>query len=368
MSITPGEFDHTRLLQQRHYADQLLLDGRIKQQWIPKIAVFDYIKSLQTAQVNTAFNTRAKKDFDIEVMWMNTCADLLIENQSCVRGGEEASTNAKTYKLEKEIVAGFTVRDDEFRDNEYDADVAIAKLFLQADRQISEAFAIHLVEQLHLFAGVNQVTNGKGFINPVDDTITDIHPSDWTAEIMAYFNRVMHLNRFSNPAMITGSNLYETLFVSEAMALNSDGKGDWRLWGKMPIWFDLFNVDTPTEPDLFTFMVEQGSIAMANKAFNPTMAKYLDHYQYTMPSKFMSGMTYDVFYDNACNDSESARYPDMVVHNWKIKFTADLFLNPYGCDAEEDEHGVQTGGDNSGVLRFRNEVPTTPTPTATGTP
>lgn len=365
MSITAGEFDHTRLLQQRHFADQLLLDGRIKQQFIPKINVFNYIQSLQTAEVNKAFNTRAKKDFDVEIMWMNTCSDLTIDDASCVRGGNQASTNAKTYALENTITKGFTVYDEQFRDNEYDADMAIAKLLLQADKQISEDFSQYLVGQLALFSGVNQVTNGKGVINPVDDTITDIDPSDWTAEIMAYFARVMQLNRFSNAALITGSNLFETIYVARANNANSEGKGDYILWNDMPIWFDLFNVDAVTDPDLYTFMVEQGSIALANKAFNPTMAKYLDHWAYTMPSKFMPGMVYDVWYDNACNESESARYNDMVVHNWKIKLRADLFLNPYGCDAEEDGDGVQTGGENSGVLRFRNEVPTLPTATPT---
>jgi hypothetical protein len=368
MSITAGQFSETALLQARYYADQLLLDGRIKQQFIPKITAFNYLQNLQTARLNQAFASKSKKDFDVEIMWENVCSDLSIPDVSCEIGGPEASTNAHTYTLYKRIVKGFTVDDDKFRDNEYDSNIIIAKLILQAEKQIAEEFTQYCIAQLNFFAGVNQVTNGKGFVNPADNTITDIDPANWTAEIMAYFARVMQLNRFSNAAMITGSNLYETLYVAAAMAANAEGKGDYILWNKMPIWFDLFNVDTVNNPELYTYMVEQGSIAMASKAFNPDAVTRTFHDErYTMPSRFLPGMTYDVFYTNECKTDGT--YKDVLKHHWKIVLTADIFKNPYGCDAIED--GGQIGGLNSGILRFRNEVPTivpTPTPTPTPTP
>jgi hypothetical protein len=353
MSVIPGVFSETRLLQQRHLADQLSLDGRIKLQFMPEKKVYDYIKGLQTAKLNTAFNSRAKKDFTVEVMWMNTCADLTIADESCVRGGLEASTNAETYELTKRIVKGFTINDADFRDNEFEADEAVAKLMLQADKQITEEFTQYLVACLNLYSGVNQVATGKGTIDPVDDTITNIVPANWTADLMAYFSRVMILNRFPNAALISGNNLYETLFIAMANAANAEGKGDFILWGKNPIWFDLFNIDTVNDPDFFTYMVNEGSLAMVNKAFNPAMAKYMDHYAYTMPSRFLNGFTYDVYYDNKCNDD--ARFNDTVQHNYKVVLTADCFKNPFGCDAVEGEGGVVTG-ENTGILRFRNQA------------
>jgi hypothetical protein len=369
MSITGGEFGETRLLQQRHLADELGLDGRIKQQWIPKINMLNYINSLQTPGLNMAFNTRPKKDYDVEIMWMNTCEPFNLADENCVRGGDEPSTNAHTYKLEKRIVKGFTIRDEEFRDNEYDADVAIAKTLIQIDKLICEEFAQYATARLNLFSGVNQVTDGKGVINPIDDTITDIDPSNWSAETMAYFSRVMQINRFDNAALISGSNLYETLFVANAQRGSDTGKGDYILWNGIPIWFDLFNVDSPNGNDLFTYLVSQGALATVSKAWNPAMAKYMDHYAYTMRSRFFPSFEYDVYYDNKCYNPEGeTRYKDMVVHNWKIVLTADIFKNPYGCDAIEDD-GVQLGGENTGILRFRNEVPAlTGTPTPTPTP
>ena len=367
MSITAGQFSETALLQSRYYADQLLLDGRIKQQFIPKISALNYLQSLQTARLNEAFNSASKKDFDVEIMWENVCSDLTIADTSCEIGGNEASTNAETYSLTKRITKGFTVDDDKFRDNEYESQMLIAKLMLQAEKQIAEEFAQYCIGRLNVFAGVNQVTDGKGQLFPSDNTITDIDPSNWTAEVMAYFARVMQLNRFSNAAMISGSNLFETIYVARANNANAEGKGDFILWNDMPIWFDLFNVDSVNSGALYTYMVEQGSVAMVNKAFNPdSVTRTFHDERFTMPSRFIPGFTYDVYYNNECKTNGT--YKDVLKHNWKIVLTADMFKNPFGCDAIETE-GVQTGGDNSGILRFRNQEPTpTPTPTATATP
>jgi len=351
MSVTSGEFSETRLLQQRHLADQLMLDGRIKEQFIPEKNTFDFVKSVQTAKLNEAFNVRSKKKTKIEIMWMNACSDFTIADNSCSMGGNEVSTNAKEYDLTKRIVKGFTVNDEDFRDNEFEADEAVAKAFLAIDKQIAEEFSQYLVGRLNLFSGVNQVTDGKGSIDIVDDTITNIAPANWTAEIMAYFKRVMTINKFRNASMLSGNNLYETLFIAMANAANANGKGDAILWNGININFDLFNIDVINTPAYFTYMVNQGALAMANKAFNPAMGKYMDHYAYTMPSRFLQGFTYDVFYKNTC--STSATVKDTVKHDYKVVLTADCFLNPFGCDAEEGEGGVVTG-ENSGVLRFKN--------------
>jgi hypothetical protein len=350
MSTIPGNFTETRLLQVRDRADRLMLDGRIKQQYIPKIATVNYLKSLENPNLNVTFNNRPKKEYDVEIHWMNTCADFTINDESCVLGGHEASTNAQTYTLYKRIVKGFTIKDDQFRDNEYDDDEALAKLMLQVDKQIAEEWARYITARLNLFAGVNQVTNGKGTIDVIDPNITNIAPADWTAEIMAYFSRVMQLNRFDNAALISGSNLYETIYIARAMAANAEGKGDFILWNDMPVWFDLFNIDSVNvNPDeLFTYMVSRGSLAQVSKAFNPEYKAYMDMVKWTQPSQFLPGFTYDVYYENKCNND--SRFSDTHIHNFKVVLTADIFLNPYGCDSDGDGGGV-----NSGILRFRNQ-------------
>ena len=366
MSVIPGVFDETRLLAVRDLADRMLLDGRIKQQFIPKMNIYNYLQSLQNPSLDIRFNERPKKDYDVEIMWMNACSEFDMNDESCLRGGDSPSTNAQTYTLEKRIVKGFTIHEDEFRDNEFEFDEAVAKTMLRIDKLITEEWSQYITARLNLFSGVNQVTVGKGTINAIDNTITDINPQDWTADIMAYFSRVLQLNRFDNAALISGSNLYETLYVANAKRGDFDAGQDFQLWNDIPVWFDLFNVDSVNVNDLYTYLVSQGALAQVNKAWNPEYKAYMDQIKWTQPSRFMRGMTYDVFYDNSCNPSHSARYPDEQVHNWKIVLTADIFSNPFGCDAVEDD-GVVTG-ENSGILRFRNFDPAAPTATPTPTP
>ncbi len=365
MTTTQGVFNETTLLRQRHRADELMFDDRIKQQFIPKINTYNYLRNLQTATINQAFNARPGKDFEIELMWMNACADFSRDDNSCEYGGNEASTNTEVYDLKKRIVKGFTVYDAKFRDNEFERDEAVAKNMLQVDKQIAEEFTQYLIAKLNVFAGVNQVTHGKGVINPTDNTITDIESQNWTAEIMAYFSRVMHLNRFSNAALINGSNLYEAIYVASAKKVDAIGMGDYVLWNnEFPIWWDLFNIDSVNadsdSEDLFSYLINAGAIAMASKNWNPsTPTPNMTDIRWQMPSRFMPGMTYDIFYRNTCVGEDDmstlgTEYKDTLKHDYKFVLTADMFKNPYGCDAEAKDSDGNIAGENSGILRFRN--------------
>lgn len=352
MSLIPGEFNETILLQQQHLADKMMLDDRIRQQFIPQYNIFKYLQSLQTATVNAAFNTRAKKNYDVEVSWVNACSTFDIADESCVIGGDELSTNVEEYVLDHRFVKGFTVRDDVMRHNHYETQELIAKGLLKIDKEITEDFSQFLVGRLNTFAGVTTVPDIAPAITTLG-TLTTIQPALWIPSIMAYFARTKIMNRFTNPALINGSNLWESLYVAQANNANVDDKGDWILWNGMPVWFDLFNIDTVNDPDYLTYMVSQGALAMANKAWNPDSPfRSMSDIRYTMQSRFMPGMRYDVYYTNNCiaeNELEAdhnqsvANNRDALGHHWKVVFTADMFLNPEGCEA-----------DNTGVLRFAN--------------
>lgn len=333
----------TILFNARHRADEMMLDDRIKKQFEPEMAVYRYLRSLQTATVNSAFNRRAKKDYTIQIEWMNACSNFDIADNSCEIGGDKLSTNIEEYTLDHRFVKGFSVDDEDFRDNEFNATEAIAKGLVKIDKELSEDFSRYLVGMLNTFAGVNQVPGvPPGIV--VNGDITEIQSALWTPNIMAYFARTMIMNRFTSAALIHGSNLFETLYTAAANAANANDKGDYILWNKMQHWFDLFNVDTVNGGDFFSYMVSSGAIAMANKAWNPDAPERTFHdIRYTMPSRFMEGMRYDVFYTNSCDEHATGNNSDILKHDWKVVLTADVFLNPEGCQE-----------DNTGILRFQN--------------
>ncbi len=383
MSYETGKFTETLLMEQRYRADQMMLDKRIALQYQPQIDALMPLLGLQTATLNTAMNSMSDKDYDVEITWMNACDNFEIDDVSCELGGEEPSTNTQKYTLRKRFTHGFSVRDDAFRDNEYGVNEAIAKALLRIDKTISERFTQYMIHFLNANAGVNVVPDRPGFTTVAGTTRTNIDAAEWTAPIMAYFARVMLLNRLQAPLVLSGSNLFETHIVDRAMGANADGKGDPILWNGMRFVWDLPNVDgvNAGAGDMFTYLLTQGAYAVVNKTWNPDSPQTNFHdIRYTMPSRFMP-FRYDVFYNNECQadgsdvdleggqphlgDTDSFRQElidnpdwrdgnfrsDALKHNYKVVLTAEAFMNPLGCD--ESNLGNEWT-ENTGLLRFAN--------------
>ena len=331
MSTVSGSFDETLLLDQIVRADQIMFDDRIKQQFIPRAEVLTVLQNIQNARVFSQMSA-SKKDFDVVVEWMNVCEGTIEENTSCELGGIKSSTNVEEYALTYERSWGFTVDESDFVDNRFDMEESIAKLLLTGDKKLTENVATYAISRVNTFLGVNEYTGGKGV---VAGTETSIAAAYWNADLMAYFNTAAVINKFDNPILLSGFNLYEQIFLAAAKAGNANGKGDPVLFGTIPTYFDLFNIDTVNgEPT--TYMINTGAIAFANKAYNPDTPQVVNGVftRYTMRSKF-SGLVYDVFYKPECGTN------DKVIHNFKMKLKADLFLNPAGCLAT-----------NTGILKY----------------
>ena len=338
MSIVGGAFDETTLRTLRVKADEIMFDDRIKQQFIPQIGVVEGVRAAQTALVNPKFqqikDSKGQiKQYDVEVMWENACDITAEDNVACTFGGTKLSTNAQSYSLGYEKVVNFTVNEADYIDNEFDVESSIAKGFLKADKELSEAFAQYCVSQINAFKGVNAMgTAGKGVVSGSD---TFIEAAYWDAKLVAYFIRAGILNRFSSPTFISGANLFEDMFVVNESSGNADGKGDDALYKNMKIFFDLFNIDSVNDPQLITYMISLGAIALATRHFNPATPEKLHTFtRYSQQSRFIPELTYDIFYESACDS-------DLVEHKFKIKLKADLFNNPEGCAAN-----------NTGVLTF----------------
>jgi hypothetical protein len=264
MSTTAGVFNETTLRTIRLVADAIMFDDRIKQQYIPKIDIIAAVQSVQTA--NILPTPARKKDVDVEVIWQNVCNPACEENVTCEIGGEKSSTNAQEYALTWERVINFSEDEADYIDNEFNIETAIAKQLLVADKTLVECFAQYVVANLNTFSGTNQFTAGKG---TVAGNITSIAAAFWDWTLFAYFQRVGILNRFTNPIFLSGSNFYEQYFLSDYKRLNADGKAE-TIFDRMRMYFDLFNIDSVNDPDLYTYLLSQGSLAMASKFYNPT--------------------------------------------------------------------------------------------------
>jgi len=331
MSTTAGYFDETILNNIRVEASKIRFNDRVAKQFVPHYDTIQAIQAVQTANVEPA--PAHRKDVDVEVMWQNVCGQTVEDNTTCEIGGSKSSTNIKEYQITYEKVINFSEDEADFIDNEYEIQSAIAKQFLMADKNLTENFTQYCISQIEAFRGVNSVTTGKGVVSGFD---TYIAPAYWTAPLIAYFQRVAVLNQFTSPVFLSGNNLYEDFITASYNAGNANGKGDAAMYSTMRMFFDLFNIDTVNDPDMKTYMLSNGSLALASRNYNPTSIDVVNGVftRYQERSSYLP-FSYDVFYEPECTTD------DLIQHNFKIKLKADLFINPTACE----EH-------NTGVLSF----------------
>lgn len=336
MSIVGGVFSETVLKNIQIKADEIWRD-RIQNQdlAVADVGVAQALLANQTAQITPI---QGRKDVDVEISWVNACDVDDRECAACTFPYTELSTNRETYSLDICREAGFRVNDNDLRDNVHDPEEVIAKGLLASDKVICEYLAVQCVNWLNTNKGVNAVTVGKGTV-VANDTYIPTHL--WDAGLMAYFNRVATINKFLDPYLVTGNQLYESIWNAEKEYGNSDGKGNMAKFGAFKTYFDLINIDTVNTPDLITYLLSKGAFAMAHKTyFTPTIMRYMDRHVWSMPSKYLPGINLDVEYANSCDDCDGGGRVALQIHAFKMSFTGGLFRNPVGCT--EDRTGILT--------------------------
>jgi len=322
MSITAGVFSETQLVHLQGKADQLWSDRAQKEDYVAQVEVVKAIQAQQTATIGTQL--RGKKNRTLDISWINACEidDSAVTN--CTFPTTELSTNIQEVELTQERQTGFKVREYPFVTNTYDIEEVIAKGLLTASKVLDEWWAAAIVTAINAAKGVNEVTVGKGVVAGTD---TYVLPSYWNADLVAYFNRVAIMNRIKNPFLLSGNNLFESVWNAARERNQAGDESKVMKFGELPITFDLFNIDTANTPDLVTYLIGRGAFAFETKSFYPaTPVKYIDQHRYSIASYNLPGVRYDVHYTNEC-DSES----DWIDHSFKFKTLGDVFLNPVGC-------------------------------------
>lgn len=326
MSITAGVFNETLLANIQYKIDEIWADAIQKQDYVAHVGPVNAILANQTAYISDLKQMR--KDPTVEVGWINACEVVDEACEVCTIDGPELSTNIEEKQLTTCRQAPFQVEEGIFHTNLFDPAEIIAKGFLRAMKEMDEFWAQTLVAFLNAALGVNSVTVGKG---TVSGTGTYILPAFWDANLMSYFARVAASNLFVNPYLVSGNLLYESVWNANYERGQAGDESRALKYGSMPIYFDLFNIDSVNDPDLMMYMLHRGAIAFAAKAYYPeTVTKYMDQWRWSIPSKNIPGLRYDVHYSDTCNSQGTY---DFMTFNYKLVTNGDFFLNPTGCDA-----------------------------------
>ena len=322
--MAAGDFSPSELAVVQVVADRMWADNRTRPDYEAKVEAFKAIKAEQTATVTMI---EGEKDITAKVIWINGCdiATAAITDD-CTLTGSELEVESTNLALTLSRKCGFAVKEKLFRTNTFDRTDAIAKGMLKAMKELDEYIAKQGITRINSFGGT---VNAYGDLGTLAAGVVTIPGANWTIDLVPDLILTGALNRFTNPYIISGSNLWKAWWNAKKDSGNLDGKGDNERADEYRTYFDLINMDVVTSPDKKTFLVDRGAIAFASKAhYGATPVQYIGFGQlrYSMASNSLPGVRYDVLYTNSCTSNE-------VTHKFELQAFFDYFLNPIGCTA-----------------------------------
>ena len=131
-------------------------------------------------------------------------------------------------------------------------------------KALDERVAQYVIAGIVAGAGTNLFTGGVG---DVHGTTTYIAPQYWDDAIWGYFDQVRRLNKFRNPYLITGNNLYQLLFNRPLETGNAQGgSANMRKINTLRTYQDPENIEDHAAGQ--SFLLHKTAVALLNKAWN----------------------------------------------------------------------------------------------------
>jgi hypothetical protein len=275
------------------------------------------------------------KNNELRVEWLTKC-DITPTacTDDCDITGEDADPQCKDYEIECLYETTFQVPLRAYRDRTTEMQQSIAFQKLAHMKALDERLAQYMIAGLVTAAGTNLFTGGVG---DVSGTTTYVAPQYWDLALFGYFDQVRRLNKFRNPYLLTGNNLYQLIWNIPFEAGTSADKGVVRKMGTLRIYQDPENIEDHAAGQ--TFLVHKTAVAFLNKAWNkinPINAevKAGQYWEWSEESKNIPGVFYDITMKETCVGNE-------FYQAFKIKLHGLFASNPFPCD-----------DDNTGVLVF----------------
>jgi len=271
----------------------------------------------------------------LKVEWLTKC-DVSTSSCSsdCDITGDDADPSCKDYDVDCLQESSFKVPMRAYRDRTIEMQQALAFNKLIHMAALDKYIAQYILTGIVAAAGTNLYTGGQG---TVVGTTTYIAPAYWDDGIWAYFDQVRRLNKFRNPYLISGNNLYQLIFNRPLEAGNANGVGNFRKMNTLRVYQDPENVETIAPGQ--SLLLHKTAVAFLNKAWNPLNAANAvnragQYWEWSEESLNLPGVFYDITMKETCEGDE-------FYQAVKIKLHGLLAVNPYPCDE-----------DNTGILVF----------------
>lgn len=290
---------------------------------------------LENQSVNFTELTGTKNQ-ELRVEWLTKC-DITPTacTDDCDITGEDADPQCKDYEIGCLYETSFKVPLRAYRDRSVEMQQSIAFQKLAHMKAMDERLTQYIIAGIVAGAGTNLFTGGVG---NVVGTTTFVAPQYWDDAIWGYFDQVRRLNKFRNPYLVTGNNLYQLLFNRPLEAANAQGgAANVRKINTLKVYQDPENIEDHAAGQ--SFLLHKTAAAFLNKAWNkinPINAevKAGQYWEWAEESKNIPGIFYDMTMKETCEGNE-------FYQAFKIKLHGLFATNPYPCDE-----------DNTGILVF----------------
>jgi hypothetical protein len=321
-------------------ADQLFRDGIYKNDSITDTITAQAVLAQQAGMV-TMPSITGTKNKEVRVEWLTKCTVETSECTSdCTITGEDAEPACEDYELECLQETTFKVPERLYRDRTIEKQEAVAYNMLVHMKAMDEYVSQYIITGLLANLGVNVFTGGNG---NVVGTTTFIASQFWDDGIWGYFDQVCRLNKFRDPSLINGNNLYQLIFNRPLEAGNAQGgAANVRKMQTLRVYQDPENIETYAPKD--SFLIHRGSVAFINKAWNPPNAANAiepvpGEFLWSEPSRNLPGVNYDIFMIQSCENND-------FYEAYKIQLSGLFAVNPFPCSET-----------NTGILLFECGVP-----------
>lgn len=284
------------------------------------------LRDQQTARIEYA---NLPDGVDARIAWMDNC-DLEVENlvsTECTFSGPEADTYKKDLTIDQAKQTPFSVPLDAWRDNLFGFADAVAVNLNKVMVAQAEYVAQYCVGVFNANLGVNTYNNGGNW--NISGTTNTVPGAEWeSTAIMGKLLIAARKNRFENPYVISGENLFQLAYMARTSAANGEGRGDFQRINEMPIYNDIWNVDDVNNGTLISYLIERGTFAFLSKGYYPTTPENVtgDFQRFSIPNRFFPQLIHDVEVKTDCNSG-------VWKANYKVIPRYKLEINPTGCTA-----------------------------------
>lgn len=305
----------------------------------------DYIANVESAKavlenqsgINLIELKDPGKEKKISLEWPTKCSITVGEcSDDCTITGTDVTPECKEYSVSCLAETSFVIAERTYREKTMEMQQAMADNLLKHIKAMDEEVAAVILAGVDAAAGVNVFTDAPGTVSA---DITYINANNWNEYLFGYFALAARMNKFSNPTILDGKNLFLLWWNLMKEGANADGKGAMaKLTSINTPYFDPENIIGAYAGR--TYMIDNGAVYFASKTWNPAGAanairKAGTDLLYSIPSNNLPGINYDVIVREACSSND---YQTQV----KIQLHGVFATNPTPCDET-----------NTGVLIFK---------------